>query len=156
MKYVAMLAVLALACTGCDDRPDSTTNWPAAKTAPTKTADRNIQRPVPPSPPPGSVPLPITRTFHGHVLAKHARGFVFQGLSKKQYLLIPTSHLTDKPPHEAHLINYDQVKIGQKLTVRLSLKLPFVPVYLCEGVTLHGVRLPDGRDLTPTGDLIDD
>jgi hypothetical protein len=149
MKPVAFVAALALAMAGCDDKPTTPPNKRTLQGlgGPTRMPQPNDPQPKYRPPEPGTVWLPITRSFDGHVLAKHTNGFEFRGLSGKKYLLIPTNHLTDKPKNELAYINYEQIQINQKLRVHLSMKLLVVDVYLCEGVVLHGVKYPNGREM---------
>jgi hypothetical protein len=105
---------------------------------------------VAPPPPPRSF-----KAFDGEVVAKEADRFWVRGLSGRLYLLFPHSRLTDKPPNDLAFINYDQIQVGQKLVVSLTVKVPLVSAYVCNGVTLRGVRLPDGREFL-VGNLIED
>jgi hypothetical protein len=155
-RRVAFL-VLVVVVAGCEDQPTTNSNRP------NQLASATTRLPGPNDPPPRPAPVDpyfvvpqITKSFHGEVVAKEPDRFWVRGLSGRLYLLLPTHHLTDKPPNDLMNINYEQIKVGQKLTVRLSSKVPLGPVYVCEWVELHGVRLSDGRDLTPTDPLYDD
>ncbi|HJZ93145.1 MAG TPA: hypothetical protein VKE40_19870 [Gemmataceae bacterium] len=146
-RRVALL-VLVVAVAGCEDQPTTKPNRPnnfAVVPTPLPGSNEAPQRPFPVDP--YYVVPPIIKSFDGEVVAKEPDRFWVRGQSGRHYLLLPTHHLTNKPPHEWAFINYDQIEVGQKLVVRLSAKLPLLSAYTCEAVEWRGARLPDGRTL---------
>lgn len=165
MKKAISLLLFVLA-TGCTDVAPSSPSAVPPRRASTDTSGIGINtyklRQLPPLRPlnepdsPGLQKVPITRVFDADVIEKGKGGFVVQGTSGRKYLLIPTESLVTKPAGVTGNINFDQIKVKIKLTVRLSWKIPIVPVYVCEGVQLHGVKLDGVIDLTPPGVRRDD
>jgi hypothetical protein len=150
MPRLIPLMALVVFVAGCEDQPTTRSSQPNnLASAPTRHRGPNEPPPKPGPVDPCFVVPPIIKSFDGEVVAKEPDRFWVRGLSGRHYLLIPTHHLTDKPQDELDFINYDQIRLGQKLQVNLSAKTPLAPVYACEGVVLRDFRMPDRRELHP-------
>jgi hypothetical protein len=117
-------------------------------------------------PPPSNRTAWIAHTFDAEVTGKGDGWFEVKTRKGNIYHIVPDKDFAGGPPDPTNLINFAQVKAGQRLRLHLYYGLPIsvadmlvgakpIPPLKCRYVKLWGVKVND-IELPPTGEPIDD